>query len=317
MPDLTSHTFGWIGTGKMGYPMAERLISSGVNVTVYNRTKAKAEPLGVTVVDSPAELADRDIVYTIVTDDAAFLETVLGPNGVLSGDTVPKILIDSSTVSPEASDQVRVAANAKGVEFLAAPISGNGRAVKAGKSSLGVSGSLDAFELVKPYLLQIGAAVTYLGEGDVARMAKLAHNAMLGVVAQNLAEVTVFAERGGIPRYIFLDYLNKSVMGSVFTTYKMPALVNLDFTATHTSKMLRKDLELALVAARSMEVPMPITSMTRDILQSLIGHGHGDSDFAALMELQAKASGYDIEPENFAVSDGLQEATESTNVRER
>lgn len=301
----------------MGYPMAERLISSGVNVTVYNRTKAKAEPLGVTVVDSPADLADRDIVYTIVTDDTAFLETVLGPNGVLSGDTVPTILIDSSTVSAEASDQVRVAAKAKGVEFLAAPISGNGHAVKAGKSSLGVSGSRDAFELVEPYLLQIGAAVTYLGEGDVARLAKLAHNAMLGVVAQNLAEVTVFAERGGIPRHMFLDYLNKSVMGSVFTTYKTPAFVNLDYTATHTSKMLRKDLELALVAARSMEVPMPITSMTRDILQSLIGHGHGDSDFAALIELQAKASGYDIESENVPVSDRLQEATEYTNVRER
>ena len=96
--NLKAHTFGWIGTGKMGYPMAERLIAAGVDVTVYNRTAAKAEPLGVTVVGAPSELADRDIVYTIVTDDTAFLETVLGPNGVLSCDTTPKILIDSSTV---------------------------------------------------------------------------------------------------------------------------------------------------------------------------------------------------------------------------
>lgn len=308
--NLKTHTFGWIGTGKMGFPMAARLIGAGIDVTVYNRTKAKAEPLGVTVVDTPADLADRDIVYTCVTDDTAFLETVLGANGVLSGDTTPKVLLDSSTVSPEASQQVRAAADAKSTAFLAVPISGNGHAVKAGKATLGVSGSREAYDLVEPYLAQIGSGVTYLGEGDNARIAKLAHNVMLGVVAQCLAEITVFAERSGVERHAFLNYLNKSVMGSIFSTYKAPALVNLDFTATHTAKMLRKDLELALVAARKIEVPMPITNMTRDIVQSLIGNGHGDSDFAALIELQAKASGYDIQPENVAVSDGLQEAAE-------
>ncbi len=308
--NLNSHTIGWIGTGKMGYPMAARLIAAGVDVTVYNRTKAKAEPLGVTVVDTPADLADRDIVYTIVTDDTALREMVIGPNGVLSGDTSPQILLDSSTVSPETSDEIRAAANAKGTQFLAVPITGNGHAVKAGKSTLGVSGSRDAYDLVEPYLEQIGSGVTYLGEGDAGRIAKLAHNVMLAVVAQNLAEITVFAERGGVARHAFLDFLNKSVMGSVFTTYKTPALVNLDFTATHTCKMLRKDMELALATARTLEVPMPVTSLTRDILQSLIGLGYGDADFAALIEVQAKASGYEIQPENIAVSDGLQEAAE-------
>lgn len=308
--NLKAHTFGWIGTGKMGYPMAERLIAAGVDVTVYNRTAAKAEPLGVTVVKAPSDLADRDIVYTIVTDDTAFLETVLGANGVLSGDTVTQVLLDSSTVSPEASDKVRAAADAKGVAFLAVPISGNGHAVKAGKATLGVSGARDAYDLVEPYLAEIGSGVSYLGEGDLARIAKIAHNVMLGVVAQCLAEITVFAERGGVSRHAFLDYLNKSVMGSVFSTYKAPALVNLDFTATHTAVMLRKDMELALTAARALEVPMPITNHTRDIIQSLIGMGHADSDFAALIEIQAKASGYDIQPENVAVSDGLQEAAE-------
>lgn len=308
--NLNSHTIGWIGTGKMGYPMAARLIAAGVDVTVYNRTKAKAEPLGVTVVDTPADLADRDIVYTIVTDDTALREMVIGPNGVLSGDASPQILLDSSTVSPETSDEIRAAANAKGTQFLAVPITGNGHAVKAGKSTLGVSGPRDAYDLVEPYLEQIGSGVTYLGEGDAGRIAKLAHNVMLAVVAQNLAEITVFAERGGVARHAFLDFLNKSVMGSVFTTYKTPALVNLDFTATHTCKMLRKDMELALATARTLEVPMPVTSLTRDILQSLIGLGYGDADFAALIEVQAKASGYEIQPENIAVSDGLQEAAE-------
>jgi len=308
--NLKTHTFGWIGTGKMGYPMAARLIAAGVDVTVYNRTAAKAEPLGVTVVGAPSDLADRDIVYTIVTDDTAFLETVLGPNGVLSRDSKPKILVDSSTVSPEASEKVRTAANAQGVRFLAAPISGNGRAVAAGKASLGVSGPRDAYDTVEPYLEQLGRGVSYLGDGDLARLAKLAHNVMLGVVAQCLAEITVLAEKGGVERHAFLDYLNKSAMGSIFTTYKAPALVNLDFTATHTSKMLRKDLDLALAASRNLEVPMPLTNLTRDIVQSLIGLGYGDADFAALIEIEARAAGYEIKPENVAVSDGLQEAAE-------
>jgi len=308
--NLKTHTFGWIGTGKMGYPMAARLIAAGIDVTVYNRTKAKAEPLGVTVVDAPADLADRDIVYTIVTDDTAFRETVIGPNGVLSRDAKPKILIDSSTVSPEVSEEVRAAANAQGVQFLAAPISGNGRAVAAGKASLGVSGPRDAYDTVEPYLEQLGRGVSYLGEGDLARLAKLAHNVMLGVVAQCLAEITVLAEKGGVERHAFLDYLNKSAMGSIFSTYKAPALVNLDFTATHTAKMLRKDLDLALAASRNLEVPMPLTNLTRDIVQSLIGLGYGDDDFAALIEIEARAAGYEIKSENVAVSDGLQEAAE-------
>ena len=151
--NLQAHTFGWIGTGKMGYPMAERLIGAGVDVSVYNRTKAKAEPLGIALVDTPADLADRDIVYTIVTDDAAFRETVTGANGVFSRDSKPKILIDSSTVSPDVSEEIRAAANAQGVQFLAAPISGNGRAVAAGKASLGVSGPRDAYDTVN---LRIG-----------------------------------------------------------------------------------------------------------------------------------------------------------------
>ncbi len=228
----------------------------------------------------------------------------------MSGDNSPQVLLDSSTVSPEASDEIRAAANVKGVAFLAVPISGNGHAVKAGKATLGVSGPREAYDLVEPYLAQIGSGVTYLGEGDAGRLAKLAHNVLLAVVAQNLAEITVLAERGGVARHAFLDYLNKSVMGSVFTTYKTPALVNLDFTATHTAKMLRKDLELALAAARTLEVPMPLTSLTRDIVQSLIGLGYGDADFAALLEIEARAAGYEIQPENVAVSDGLQEAAE-------
>jgi 3-hydroxyisobutyrate dehydrogenase len=308
--DLKSHTIGWIGTGKMGYPMADRLIKSGADVKVYNRTAAKAEPLGVEVVDSPGKLADRDIIFVIVTDDKAFREVMTGPDGVLSGDTMPKVISDSLTVSMEASKEIRDICEAKGVHFLATPISGNGLAVAAGKAMLGVSGPREAYDMVQPYIAQLGRAESYIGEGDVSRLAKLAHNVMLGVVAQCLAEITVLCEKGGIKRADFLTYFNNSAMSSIFTNYKAPALVNLDYTATHTSKMLRKDLDLALKEAKDLEVPMPVTNLTRELVQALIGLGHGEDDFAAMIKVQAAMSGYEIQPENVEVSDGLKDAAE-------
>ena len=308
--DMKSHTVGWIGTGKMGYPMADLLIRAGADVKVYNRTAAKAEPLGVVVVSKPSELADRDIVFSIVTDDKALREMITGPEGLLSGDTLPKIVSDSSTVSIETSMEMRAACEAKGVMFLATPISGNGHAVAAGKATLGVSGPREAYDIARPYIAALGRAETYIGEGDSSRLAKLAHNVMLGVVAQCLAEITVLCEKGGIKRADFLNYFNNSAMSSTFTNYKAPALVNLDFTATHTSKMLRKDLDLALKEAHTLEVPMPVTTLTRELVQALIGLGHGEDDFASMIKVQAAMSGYDIVPENIEVSDGLKDAAE-------
>lgn len=308
--DMKSHTVGWIGTGKMGYPMAGLLIAAGADVKVYNRTAAKAEPLGVEVVGKPSDLADRDIIFSIVTDDTAIREMITGPDGVLSGSTLPKIISDSSTVSIETSMEMRAACEAKGVMFLATPISGNGHAVAAGKATLGVSGPREAYDIARPYIAALGRAETYIGEGDSSRLAKLAHNVMLGVVAQCLAEITVLCEKGGIKRADFLNYFNNSAMSSTFTNYKAPALVNLDFTATHTSKMLRKDLDLALKEAKDLEVPMPVTNLTRELVQALIGLGHGEDDFASMVKVQAAMSGYDIEPENVVVSDGLKDAAE-------
>ena len=308
--NLKSHTVGWVGTGKMGYPMAGLLIAAGADVKVYNRTPAKAEPLGVEVGAKPSDLADRDIVFTIVTDDTAIREMINGPDGVLSGTALPKIISDSSTISIETSMEMRAACEAKGVMFLATPISGNGHAVAAGKATLGVSGPREAYDIARPYIAALGRAETFIGEGDSSCLAKLAHNVMLGVVAQCMAEITVLCEKGGIERHAFLNYFNNSAMSSIFTNYKAPALVNLDYTATHTSKMLRKDLDLALAEARDLEVPMPITNLTRELVQALIGAGHGEDDFAALIEMQAKAAGYEIQAEHVEVDDGLKDAAE-------
>lgn len=304
-----AHTLGWIGTGRMGFPMAGRLAKAGGKLAVYNRTRAKAEPLteyGAAIVDRPAELAGSDIVFTMVSTSEDLLEVTLGAQGVLSrGGQTPKVLIDCSTVSEEASAKLRAAAAQRGTQMLAAPVSGNGKVVKAGKLSLVVSGPRDAYDMALPWLEALGTGVSYVGEGDLARIIKICHNVFLGIVIQSLAELTVLAEKTGVPRHAFLDFINKSVMGSVFTRYKTPALVKLDFTPTFTPVLLRKDMDLGLAAARGQNVPMPVAVAAREAIQALIGNGYLDEDFARLITLQARNSGLELKPENVAVEDGL------------
>jgi len=148
--------------------------------------------------------------------------------------------------------------------------------------------------------------VTYVGEGDLARLVKLAHNILLGVVTQSLSEITVFAEKAGVPRSAFLEFINDSVMGSVFTKYKTPAIVNLDMTTTFTPILLRKDFDLGIAAARKLEVPMPVASAAHQIVQKAVGRGHTDIDFAVLLLEQAADSNLKMVPENIQVSDGLE-----------
>jgi 3-hydroxyisobutyrate dehydrogenase len=297
---------GWIGTGRMGFALAQRLSLAGVDVAVWNRTRAKAEPLtafGITVVDDPSELADRDVVFTMVSTSAD-LDQVLDK---LLADTVraPRHLVDCSTVSSEASASVRQRLADRGVGFIAAPVSGNGKVVRAGMLSLVCSGPAGSYAEVAPLLALLGRHVTYVGDGEHARLVKLCHNLMLGVVTQNLAEITVLAEKGGVPRAAFLDFINNSVMGSVFTRYKTPALVNLDFTPTFTPILLRKDFDLGLAAARELDVPMPVAAITAQLVQASVSSGRVAEDFAILLDLQAASSGLDLKPENVDVDDGL------------
>jgi 3-hydroxyisobutyrate dehydrogenase len=307
--DFKDKRLGWVGTGRMGYALATRLLEAGCDLAVYNRTKAKAEPLGelgATVVDVPAELADRDIVFTMVAGPEDFKAVVLGEHGLLSrSDVAPPVIVDSSTVSPEASAEVRAQTDARDVALLAAPVSGNPSVVDAGKLTLVVSGPAGAWEAARPYLELFGAGATYVGEGDVARLVKICHNLMLGVVAQSLAEITVLAEKGGVSRAAFLEFLNKSVMGSMFTRYKTPAIVNLDFTPTFTPALLYKDFHLGFEAAEEHGVPMPVAAAAQQVVQSLMGFGYDDIDFMALLELEARGSSLELEAENVPVSDGL------------
>ena len=159
--------------------------------------------------------------------------------------------------------------------------------------------------MVLPYLESIGRGVSYVGDGELSRIAKICHNVLLGVTIQTLAEITVLANKVGMPRHAFLEFINNSVMGSMFSRYKTPALVNLDFHVTFTPELLRKDLDLGLAAGREHGVPMPLASVTRDMVQTLIGNGFADQDFSALVMLEARASGVELKPENVPVGDGL------------
>ena len=302
-------TLGWIGLGNMGAPLATRLVKAGYDVTVWNRTAAKAEPVaaaGASVATTVRGLASRDVVFSMVSTSADLEQVMTDPEaGLLTGDSVPGVIIDCSTVSVEASAKVRAAAEERGVRFFSAPVSGNGKVVAAGKLSVVCSGDHETFEMVKPMIEALGRSVTYVGEGEAARLVKIYHNLLLGIYTQALAEILVLGDRGGVSRQAIMEFINNSVMGSIFSQYKTPALVNLDFHPTFTPVLLRKDFDLGLAEARKHEVPMPITNLTRDIVESAIGHGHRADDFATMLLVAAANAGVVLASEDADVSDGL------------
>ena len=296
---------GWIGAGRMGYEMAGRLARGGADVLVWNRTREKAEPLkkyGAKIAHELPQLASRDIVFCMVATWKDVKEVV---TNLLAGKSKPKMLIECSSISLEGSAELRQMLEKKGIQYLAAPVSGNAKVIKAGKLTFVCSGPKKSFDAARPLLDLIAVNSSYVGEGELSRIVKICHNVFLGVVTQSLAEITVLAQKAGVPRHAFLEFMNQSVMGSTFTRYKAPAFVNLDFKVTFTPQLLRKDMDLGLDAGRRFEVPMPLASATRDLIQSMIGQGWTEQDFATLLLQQAEASGIKLKPENVEVGDGL------------
>jgi 3-hydroxyisobutyrate dehydrogenase len=310
---------GWIGMGRMGFPMAERLIKAGHDVSIWNRTRAKAEPLakiGAKIVDRLADLKSVDVLFSIVATGADVQDVLYGKDGVAAGSgRMPPVVVDCSTIAVEESAAIRNKLKDLGADFVASPVSGNAKVIKAGQLSAVVSGAEPACKIAMP-LIEIFAprGVSYVGEGELARVCKIAHNVMLGVVIENLIEITLLTNKMGVPRHAFLAFLNNGVMGSMFTRYKSPALVNLDWTTTFTPELMRKDLDLGLELGREMDVPMPVTAATREVLQSHFGaamlqnnpQDYLQKDFAALAETMALAAGMKLVSENKNVPTGLE-----------
>ena len=319
---MTEHRqkIGWIGVGRMGYQMAERLLKAGHDVSIWNRTKAKAELLakfGGKIVSNPVDLAGVDILFTIVSTGPDLEEIYFGKNGIVTSakGALPKIFVDCSTIAVEDSIKIAKLLEECGVDFVAAPVSGNGHVIRAGKLSSVVSGPEASAKRVLP-LIEVFApkGVSYVGEGELARICKIAHNVMLGVVIENLIEITLLANKMGVPRHAFLAFMNNGVMGSMFTTYKTPALVNLDWKATFTPELLRKDLDLGLDLGREWDVPMPVTAATREVLQSHMGRAAGRpnggeilaNDFSQMAETMAELAGMTLVSENENIGTGLE-----------
>ena len=310
---------GWIGAGRMGIPMAERLIKAGYDVSIWNRTRAKAEPLqkaGGKLVDHLFELKNVDVLFSIVSTGKDVQDVLYGKNGVCSqGGKLPPVVVDCSTISVEESATIRDKLKQLGADFVAAPMSGNAKVIKAGKASAVVSGPEAACKMVMP-LIEVFAqrGVSYVGDGELSRVCKIAHNVMLGVVMENLIEVVLLTNKMGVPRHAFLAFLNNSAMGSMFTAYKSPALVNCDWTTTFTPELLRKDIDLGLELGRELDVPMPVTAAAREVLQSHFGAAmlqknpgeYLQKDFSALAETMALAAGMKLESENKNVPTGLE-----------
>ena len=203
MPTNTeSLSIGWIGTGRMGYEMAVRLAKGGADVLAWNRTRSKAEPLsrhGARIADTLSQVASRDIVFCMVStwDD---VQQVI--KGLLDGAArAPRLVIECSSISLEGSAELRRMLAAKGIDYLAAPVSGNAKVIKAGRLSFVCSGPRKSFDDALPYLRMIGPAASWVGEGELARIVKICHNVFLGVVTQSLAEITVLAQKAGVPRH--------------------------------------------------------------------------------------------------------------------
>lgn len=284
-----------LGLGLMGRAIAERLLASDHDLSVFNRTREKAADLaarGASLLDSPRDAwSTADVCISMLLDEHATDDVALGADGLLSADgDRQRTYVDMSTISVAASRRLAEAAEAAGVDYLRAPVSGNPSVVEAGNLAIIVSGPKDVFERVEPVLEAIGPTLLYVGPGDEARITKLALNLMIAGTTELLAEALSLGEAHGIDRERLLEVITVSAVGSPFVKYKATALAHDDYTTTFTTAGMLKDVSLALEAANSEGVPLPVAASVQQLLQACISLGMADLDFTALLpRLQREA----------------------------
>jgi 3-hydroxyisobutyrate dehydrogenase-like beta-hydroxyacid dehydrogenase len=286
---------GLIGLGNMGTAFAERLLAAGFDLAVHNRSPeraASAAALGATVAGSAADVAaGADIVLTSLSDDDA-LESVAA--AVAAAARPGTVLVDTSTVSPDASARVASRARDASLLYLRAPVSGNPSVVRAGNLSFIVSGPRDALERAEPVLRAIGPTIHYVGEDERARVVKLAVNLVVAGLAQLMAEALVLGEASGVSRAVLLETMSDSAAGAPFVRYKTEPLLRDDYSATFTTSLMEKDVDLVLEAAEAGGVRLPLAGEIKGILRSAIDAGFGDDDFMALFPHLQSASNEEV-----------------------
>ena len=282
---------GLIGLGHMGTAIAERVLEAGFPLLVYNRTPAKAEAVaarGASVAGSAAALAARvDVVLTSLSDDEALESVAQELFPAARPDTV---LVDMSTVSPAASARVAAQAEAASVDYLRAPVSGNPSVVRAGNLSFMVSGSPETLERVEPVIRAIGPTVHHVGDAEQARIVKLAINLMIGGIAELMSEALVLGEAAGVSRADLLEVMGSSAAGAPFVKYKTEPLLRDDFSATFTTALMEKDIDLILDAADDNGVELPVARELKVLLRAASDAGYADDDFIALFLYLRSAS---------------------------
>jgi 3-hydroxyisobutyrate dehydrogenase-like beta-hydroxyacid dehydrogenase len=286
---------GFIGLGVMGSQMVNRLLSKGHTVTGYNRTRAKAEWLvgkGMTWADSPRSVAAAsDYTFAMVTNAAAIAAITEGPDGLLAGLSAGKIFIDMSTVSPTVSRALAAKVRAAGADMVDAPVSGSVITLQEGKLSVMVGGRKDTYEKIKPLLLDIGPKVTQVGDNGLALSMKIAINLSLAVQMLAFSEGVLLAEKSGIARDVAVDVLVNSAVASPMIKYRGPFVLQQPEEAWFDVNMMQKDMVLAMDLGRQLDVPLPTTAVSNEILTAARGMGWTKYDFACMFDVLAAMSG--------------------------
>ncbi|MFB6415513.1 MULTISPECIES: NAD(P)-dependent oxidoreductase [Bradyrhizobium] len=290
-----SKNIAFIGIGKMGLPMSMLVAKAGYTVTAFDRSMARlgeARAQGISIAASPAEaVSGKAAVVTSLPDDAALRGALLGPAGLIAAMSPGAVLVETSTVSVDASNEVATAAQARGIAYLRAPVSGNASIVHTGGLSCFVSGPKDAFENAMPLLAAFTRAQTYLGPAEEARYAKLSVNLMIAVSAAMMAESLALARKGGIAWQDILKVLDDSAVASPMVKYKTAPLRSRDFESTFSCKQMAKDLDLILGAGHAVGVPLQLAAQVRETYGALVAQGDGEADFIATVKHLERLSG--------------------------
>ena len=275
--------------------MVQRLLDAGHQVTGYNRTRSRAQwllDLGMDWADTPREASQSaEVTFTMVRDTEALQAVAQGPNGLLAGLGPGNIYLEMSTVSPASSQELAQQVDDKGARMLDAPVSGSVITLKAGQLSIMVGGDREAYEQVRPVLLDIGPTVNYVGGSGLAVMMKIAVNLSLPVQILALCEGLLLAEKSGISREVALEVLLNSVVASPALKYRAPLILDPPPEPLFDVNMIQKDLLLALEMGQRLGVPLPTSATTNQWLNAARGMNLADQDFAVLFQVLARLSG--------------------------
>lgn len=281
---------GFLGLGIMGYPMARHLLKAGHDVALWSNTTAKVHELAKegkgAACATPSEVAQRsDFVFYCVGDNAMARRITTGPGGLIEGVRAGSVTADCSTIAPAVSREINTAFAAKGAHFLDAPCTGSKPGAEKATLTFMVGGEQAAFEKAKPYFEVMGKVFYYCGAAGQGLQAKLTQNLILANIMEAFAEGMVLATKGGIPPAVMLDILDNSAAKSGLISFKAPYILNRDFGTLFATKWMHKDVGLALESAKAMDLPLPATALTEQMLRATIASGHGEEDFCSMIRV--------------------------------